>query len=186
MRKVFVLRYGHRPGRDKRVTTHAALVARAFGADGFVLSDVKDPVVEKTIRKVLEYWGGVFTYIDEVNYRKFCEDWKRNGGIIVHLTMYGLHVDDIIDEIRNRVEDILVVIGSQKVPRYFYEIADYNVAIGNQPHSEIAALAIFLDRLFDKKELRKEFHGAKLKIIPHPRGKKVVSLKPGEESTERA
>ena len=32
-----VLRIGHRPGRDKRVTTHVALVARAFGAGGIYI-----------------------------------------------------------------------------------------------------------------------------------------------------
>ncbi|MCC6052717.1 MAG: tRNA (cytidine(56)-2'-O)-methyltransferase, partial [Desulfurococcaceae archaeon] len=42
MRKIYVLRYGHRPERDKRVTTHVALVARAFGASGFILGDVVD------------------------------------------------------------------------------------------------------------------------------------------------
>ncbi|MEM2376537.1 MAG: tRNA (cytidine(56)-2'-O)-methyltransferase, partial [Sulfolobales archaeon] len=38
--KVFVLRLGHRPLRDKRVTTHVALTARAFGANGFVLAEL--------------------------------------------------------------------------------------------------------------------------------------------------
>ena len=40
--KVYVLRIGHRPGRDKRITTHVALVARAFGANGFILGDTCD------------------------------------------------------------------------------------------------------------------------------------------------
>ncbi|MGI0148094.1 MAG: tRNA (cytidine(56)-2'-O)-methyltransferase, partial [Thermoplasmata archaeon] len=39
--RVTVLRLGHRPSRDKRVTTHVALVARAFGAAG-ILVDVAD------------------------------------------------------------------------------------------------------------------------------------------------
>ncbi|MCD6448820.1 MAG: tRNA (cytidine(56)-2'-O)-methyltransferase, partial [Thermoplasmata archaeon] len=33
---VVVYRYGHRISRDKRITTHVALVARAFNADGIV------------------------------------------------------------------------------------------------------------------------------------------------------
>jgi len=34
MKKVIVIRYGHRPARDQRMTTHIALIARALGADG--------------------------------------------------------------------------------------------------------------------------------------------------------
>ncbi|HEX69064.1 MAG TPA: tRNA (cytidine(56)-2'-O)-methyltransferase, partial [Candidatus Bathyarchaeota archaeon] len=52
----------------------------------------------------------------------------------------------------------------------------FNVAIGNQPHSECSSLAVFLDRLFEGKELEKEFENAKLKIIPQARGKKVVKV----------
>ncbi|HIQ55257.1 MAG TPA: tRNA (cytidine(56)-2'-O)-methyltransferase, partial [Pyrodictium sp.] len=71
----------------------------------------------------------------------------------------------------------LIVVGAEKVPPFFYEIADYNVAIGNQPHSEVAALAIFLDRLYEGKELHVHFEDAKLKIIPSRKGKHVVHLK---------
>ncbi|MCK4952399.1 tRNA (cytidine(56)-2'-O)-methyltransferase, partial [Candidatus Bathyarchaeota archaeon] len=72
-------------------------------------------------------------------------------------------------------KDVLIIIGSQKVPREIYQLVDYNIAIGNQPHSEVTALAIFLDRLFKGKELKKKFENAKLKIIPQKRGKKVIS-----------
>jgi tRNA (cytidine56-2'-O)-methyltransferase len=47
------------------------------------------------------------------------------------------------------------------------------VAVGSQPHSEVAALAVFLDRLFEGRELSREFEGG-LKIIPSPRGKHIV------------
>ncbi|MDH5420053.1 MAG: tRNA (cytidine(56)-2'-O)-methyltransferase, partial [Candidatus Bathyarchaeota archaeon] len=33
---------------------------------------------------------------------------------------------------------------------------------------------VFLDRFFEGRELSKEFEGAKIKIIPQVRGKKVV------------
>jgi len=46
------------------------------------------------------------------------------------------------------------------------------VSIGNQPHSEIAALAIFLDRLFEGKQLKQEFKG-KMKIVPSTNDKVV-------------
>ena len=176
-KKIYVLRYGHRPGRDKRVTTHVALVARAFGAHGFILADVVDEIVYRTTMKVLELWGGNMFFEMGVNSVKYCENWKSRGGAIVHLTMYGLHVDEIIDTIKKDPRDLLVVIGARKVPRFFYEIADYNVAIGHQPHSEIAALAIFLDRVYEGKELHFKFENAKLVIVPSPRGKVVKRVK---------
>ena len=72
----------------------------------------------------------------------------------------------------------MVIVGSQKVPGEFFseKVSDFNVAIGNQPHSECSSLAVFLDRLFEGKELEKEFENAKLKIIPQARGKKVVKI----------
>jgi tRNA (cytidine56-2'-O)-methyltransferase len=49
------------------------------------------------------------------------------------------------------------------------------VAVGNQPHSEVAALAILLDRLGHGKALDQlEFPGGKIKVIPCARGKNVV------------
>jgi tRNA (cytidine56-2'-O)-methyltransferase len=73
----------------------------------------------------------------------------------------------------------MLIVGSQKVPREFYteQVSDYNVAIGNQPHSECASLAVFLDRYFQGKELARDFEGAKVKIVPQRRGKKLVIRK---------
>jgi tRNA (cytidine56-2'-O)-methyltransferase len=48
------------------------------------------------------------------------------------------------------------------------------VAIGDQPHSECASLAVFLDRLFEGKELAKSFEKARVKIISQKRGKKIA------------
>jgi tRNA (cytidine56-2'-O)-methyltransferase len=47
------------------------------------------------------------------------------------------------------------------------------VSVGNQPHSECSALAIFLDRYFEGKELERDFDGAKIKIVPKERGKAI-------------
>jgi tRNA (cytidine56-2'-O)-methyltransferase len=46
--------------------------------------------------------------------------------------------------------------------------------VGNQPHSEIAALAIFLDRFTEGKALYEDRHG-KVTVIPNERGKTVVN-----------
>ncbi len=86
--------------------------------------------------------------------------------------MYGINIDDCLDKIP-RNKEILVIVGSQKVPKDIFQLANFNIAIGHQPHSEIAALAIFLDRLFQGKELERKFEGAKIKVIPQERGKKV-------------
>ncbi len=171
---IYVLRIGHRPERDKRIKTHVALVARAFGAHGFILGDVVDKKIMYSIKKIIERWGGKNFYIEiGVDSRKYVLEWKRKNGIVVHLTMYGINVDDIIDNIRKRNKDILVIVGAEKVPPFYYKYADYNVAIGHQPHSEVAALAIFLDRFYEGRELYLSFPDAKVVIEPSNREKRV-------------
>ncbi|CAB50481.1 tRNA (cytidine(56)-2'-O)-methyltransferase [Pyrococcus abyssi] len=182
---IVVLRLGHRPERDKRVTTHVALTARAFGADGIIIvSEEVDLKVKESVEDVVERWGGPFFVKFEKSWRKVMKEFD---GVKVHLTMYGIHIDDIIDELREKLRegrDFMVIVGAEKVPREVYELADYNVAIGNQPHSEVAALAVFLDRLLEGKGLRKEFKGAKLKIIPQARGKMVVEVQKDAKQAE--
>lgn len=167
---ITVLRLGHRPERDKRITTHVCLVARAFGADRVIIS-TRDEKVEESVRDVVSRFGGDFEIITGVPWKKVLRDFR---GVKVHLTMYGMPVDEVIPIIP-RDRDLLVVVGAEKVPREVYDMADFNVAVGNQPHSEVAALAIFLDRYFGGEELRKEFNG-KWKIIPQERGKKVLKV----------
>jgi len=89
--------------------------------------------------------SGDFVLEMGVDSAQYCADWRRNGEVVVHLTMYGINIDDVIDEIAGLNKDIPIAIGAKKVPRFFYEIADYNVGIGHQPRSEIAALAVFID-----------------------------------------
>ncbi len=175
--KVVVLRWGHRPQRDVRLTTHVALAARALSASGFILSDVSDSKIEETVRKVTRNWGGEFTFEMGSPWRTVVRDWKAKDGVVVHLTVYGENVQtsDVLNRIRSAGKDVLVLVGSQKVPGEFYssEISDFNVSIGNQPHSECAALAIFLDRFFEGKELAKKFDEAKIKVVPKQRGKEI-------------
>lgn len=171
MPNVTVLRMGHRIERDKRVTTHVGLVARAFGADGMIVADVKDKGIEESIRKVVTLWGGPFSIQTGEPWKEAIKKWRAAGGLVVHLTMYGLPVDEVIQ--RARGKDILVVVGAEKIPGKMLGIADLNVAVGHQPHSEVAALAIFLDRLYIGSELKKEFKSGKLRIIPSENGKKI-------------
>ncbi|MBU0898813.1 MAG: tRNA (cytidine(56)-2'-O)-methyltransferase, partial [Nanoarchaeota archaeon] len=72
-------------------------------------------------------------------------------------------------------KNLLILVGGEKVPGEVYQMADLNIAVTNQPHSEIAALALFLDMYFSGKELDKKFTKAKLRIIPQEKGKKILS-----------
>jgi tRNA (cytidine56-2'-O)-methyltransferase len=181
--KISVLRIGHRLLRDDRVTTHAALVSRAFGSDRMYMTEVDDSIKE-TLEEVIQRWGGRSNFAIEIieNWREMVRKWKKEGGKAVLLTMYGINVEDTINQLRKE-DKILVIIGAEKVPRDLYDLVDYNVAIGNQPHSEIAALAIFLDRAFGGKQLKKEFHGARLKIIPMAKGKMVKEIDNEDKDT---
>ncbi len=170
MRKVYVLRLGHRRKRDERLSTHCGLVARAFGSDGIIFSGEKDDKLMESLRKVNKRWGNGFEIRYEEKWKRIIESWN---GIKVHLTMYGIPIQKRINEIRKIKGDILIIIGSQKVPRVVYELADYNIAVTNQPHSEVAALAIFLHELFEGKELEKKFENPMMEIIPQEKGKKV-------------
>lgn len=185
---VIVLRWGHRPLRDSRLTTHVVLASRAFGASGVILSDVTDEKIRETIEKVTRNWGGCFSFKMGIPWKQTVRNWKAQKGIIVHLTAYGENVEtsDVLNRIRKRKGDVLILIGSQKVPREFFDpdISDFNVAIGNQPHSECASLAVFLDRFFKGQELRRDFLEAKIRIVPSARGKKIIQLH-GETRLER-
>jgi tRNA (cytidine56-2'-O)-methyltransferase len=178
VQKIVVLRWGHRPQRDARLTTHVALVARALGASGFLLSDIVDEKIRETVEKVTRNWGGKFFFEMGTPWKSAVRDWKAKGGIVVHLTVYGenIQTSNVLDRIKNLKKDILVMVGSQKVPKDFFsnDVSDFNVSIGSQPHSECAALAIFLDRFFEGKELVKEFKKAKIKVVPQERGKKTI------------
>ena len=167
-----MLRIGQRLVRDDRVTTHVALVSRAFGARRIFMNEV-NPEIRDTLEKVNVSLGGNFEVIFVDEWRKLLHGYKHRSKI-VHLTMYGERIGSVQERIRQE-KDILVVVGAEKVPREVYDAADYNVAVGNQPHSEISALAVLLDRIQGGSQLDAEFPGAQKRIIPTGHGKSVVS-----------
>jgi tRNA (cytidine56-2'-O)-methyltransferase len=209
-REVVVLRYGHRPGRDDRMTTHVGLTARALGADRVIFPDNAGQSAE-TVRDITDRFGGPFAVELRGDQRAIVRDWE---GVVVHLTMYGERVQDVEGEVREAVglpdeagaaesgenatesganaedtgdaaatpRDLLVVVGGEKVPWTLYERADFNVGVTNQPHSEVAGLAVFLDRLFEGAELEREWVDADREVIPEPAGKTVVDA--GETDAE--
>ena len=104
---------------------------------------------------------------------KITEGKKSDSVRIVHLTMYGESINDIESKLENE-HNLLIVVGAEKVPREIYDLADYNIAIGNQPHSEISALAVLLDRILKGKKFVSSFANEQRKIIPTKQGKNVV------------
>jgi tRNA (cytidine56-2'-O)-methyltransferase len=169
---IVVLRLGHRIVRDKRITTHVALSARALGASGIILSGEKDNDIIESVNDVTKRWGGEFFCEYRRNWKGVIEEYRKKSFTIVHLTFYGIPLQQRIENLRDR--DIMVIVGGEKVPRDVYELSDYNISVTNQPHSEVSALAIFLHECFEGKELDKEFQNAELKIVPQERGKKVI------------
>lgn len=166
-----VVRIGQRVVRDDRVTTHVALVSRAFGADRIFMSEI-NPEIKDTIEKINVTWGGKFEveFIDK--WKSIVRKKKEENFKIIHLSMYGQNINDAQEELQKE-ENLLIVVGAEKVPREIYELADYNVGVGSQPHSEISALAILLDRIQKGKQFEKDFPDAKRKIIPTKNGKNV-------------
>ncbi|QLD85190.1 tRNA (cytidine(56)-2'-O)-methyltransferase [Natronomonas halophila] len=169
--EVVVLRLGHRPGRDNRMTTHVGLTARALGADRVVIAgEASNP--KGTIEDITGRFGGPFEVELTDSHRQLLRNWD---GAVIHLTMYGLPVQDVESDIRedHREGPLLVVVGAEKVPFDVYEAADYNVGVTNQPHSEVAGLAVFLDRLFEGRELDREWEDADRTVVPKETGKQV-------------
>jgi len=179
--EITILRLGHRLPRDERITTHVCLVARAFGANEIIYSGQHDGSLESSVSSIVNNWGGRFSIKYEKNFINVINDYKKLDYRIIHLTMYGIPLTEKIDKIKNTMKTnveknkkILIIVGSEKVPTEVYELADFNIAVTNQPHSEVAALAIMLDRLQEGNELNEKwdenFNG-KVKIEPSENGK---------------
>jgi tRNA (cytidine56-2'-O)-methyltransferase len=176
MGRVFVLRMGHRFYRDARTTAHVALTSRALGCDGLFLADKEDKSIESTVREVAEKFGGNFTVETGNPWRKTIQDWKKRGGVVAHLTVYGQKLLDVIPEIRESDRDLLVVIGAEKMPTEVFRLSDWNVSITSQPMSEVGALAIFLNHYLGDRAFEKAFANAQVKIIPTKDGKRIEQL----------
>src|SRR3989344_766246 len=95
-----VLRLGHRPFRDKRISTHVCLTARAFGASKVYYSGQKDSNMEESVNKINKKFGGKCEIKHIQEEKKLIKEKKKDGFLIVHLTMYGLQVQDQIEELR--------------------------------------------------------------------------------------
>ena len=179
-RRVSVLRLGHRRERDKRITSHLGLTARAFGADEVILAGEEDESAIETWRSVSDRFGGEFECRYEANPMSFLRRFAKDAGDgkpgqIVHLTMYGESWRESISSIeRNR--PMVIVVGGTKVPGEVFRLANFNISIGNHPHSEVAALGVFLESLIGQIDESKHFQGGEIQVVPSLDRKKVMSL----------
>ena len=164
-----VLRIGHRPERDKRITTHVALTARAFGASKISFHRPDSRILE-TVSEVCKKFGGDFSIDSISNPKQFLKEWH---GKIIHLTMFGISIDEKVDVLKEFTEPLLFVVGAEKVPPWVFELSDYNIAIGNQPHSEVAALSVALSKIYDN-VYNQNFEGGEVKVIPSSERRNMV------------
>jgi tRNA (cytidine56-2'-O)-methyltransferase len=171
--KITVIRIGHRKERDKRVSSHCFLVARALGAQRGVLCGEEDARLLESVKSVVKNWGGNFNITYSPSWKKALSAAKRQGFTLVHATMYGEPVEEKAP-LLSRKRKIAIVVGAEKVPAEVYQLCDHNVSVTAQPHSEIAALALLLDRLQPRAAMTHKFARAKITITPQARGKKVT------------
>jgi len=171
-KSIRVLRVGQRYVRDDRTLTHLCLVSRALGAESIYLEDAEKDVVG-TLEEVNRTWGGEFKAVLGLSWKKVIQEAKKEGRKVVHLTMYGVPIQEAVGELRKEGK-LLLVVGGPKVPGKVYHEADYNVSVTSQPHSEIAALAIVLHEIQSGEELKRAFQKSRLRILPSARGKRVV------------
>ena len=175
-----VLRLGHRKGRDPRISTHLALVSRAMGADSFVLAGDEDDKLFSNIKSVNERFGQGLACRYEKSPMKMLREISNTSSdhrpLIIHLTMYGEPFKQVVPKIRKN-RPIIIVVGGAKVPGELFKISDYNIAVGNQPHSEVAALALFLDSWTEGEGFNREFSEPQLIISPSKSGKNVKEVK---------
>ncbi len=173
--QVTVLRLNHRKYRDPRLTTHVFLTARALGVKQGFFSGDQDESLIQTMENLVEEWGGNFTLSWISSWKQFLQREKSVGSQIIHLTMYGTTLQEGLAWLRrpeNPVHRAVVIVGGAKVPGPIYGLADLNVSVGNQPHSEVAALAILLYEWFGKSRLYTNHQGKK-SIIPSATGKQM-------------
>lgn len=174
---VTILRIGHRIDRDKRITTHLLLTARALGASKVYIAGEWDEKIIESVTKVVDEWGNsfYFEFIDHDQWEFVVNHYKSIKFPIIHLTMYGENLPKFLSENESSLDNILIVLGGEKIPSQVYKMADWNIGVTNQPHSEVAALAIFLYSIYP--ELNKyDKIEAKKKIIPSLEGNKHLDM----------
>ena len=98
--------------------------------------------------------------------------------------MYGLPYRSALGDV-DVDGPVVFVVGGAKVPAEVFELCAHNIAVGNQPHSEVAALALCLDRWNGHVDVtRDRFEGGELQILPSDGGKVVVDVDASESGID--
>ena len=71
---------------------------------------------------------------------------------------------------------MVIVVGGTKVPGEVFRLANYNISIGNQPHSEVAALGVFLESMIGQIDESTHFQGGEIQVVPSLDRKKVMTM----------
>ena len=88
---VSVLRLGHRRDRDKRITSHLGLTARAFGANEILLSGDDDQSALETWRNVTKRFGGNFKCSYEKKPLSLLRNFSKKSGSGQYLRRISAH-----------------------------------------------------------------------------------------------
>jgi len=89
--------------------------------------------------------------------------------------MYGKPWREVTEQIP-KDKPAVIVVGGTKVPAEVFSIANHNVSIGNQPHSEVAALGVFMESWLGPIDESSKFIGGEIEVVPSERGKRVINL----------
>ena len=138
---VSVLRLGHRRDRDKRITSHLGLTARAFGADEIHLAGEEDPYALETWKSVTKRFGGKFKCFYEKKPLRFLRRFSKNSGdgkpgTIIHLTMYGENWKDELP----KIDAILIThdhydhLDLESIKKLHPKVDTFFVALGVKKH----------------------------------------------------
>ena len=130
------------------------------------------------MNKIVSEWGGDFKLkmIPYNGWNAVLNHWKEKKKKIIHLTMYGENLisfekTEEFRKIKDQSQNLMIVLGGEKVPGKVFQYADWNIAINNQPHSEVSSLAVFLDH-FISNALEIKFDNPKKRISPSLTGLK--------------
>ncbi len=129
-----------------------------------------DPALAERVRAVTARWGGSFEVVPAPEWKRVVREFE---GDVVHLTMYGMPAARVLPRLA-RSSRVLLVVGGAKVPPELYRLARWNVAVGHEPHSEVAAAAVVLVALRGVPGPGAR-PGARQRIVPRARGKRVVA-----------
>ncbi|MDE1832845.1 MAG: tRNA (cytidine(56)-2'-O)-methyltransferase [Candidatus Micrarchaeota archaeon] len=158
---------------DYRVRLNMCLTARAFGAAKIVFIGRRDGRISKYIARLNSKWGGMFKVDFSSNAGNTIRSFSKYKKI--YLTMFGTPLKQV-EYMLKTYKNILLIVTARDWEGQLAKLTDFNVSITNQPHAQVASIAIFLHEFFNGRELAIQFQNAKYKAIPKPKGAQIRKL----------